>query len=266
VTALEPASSLPPAELAELFNAAYEGYVTPFSLTEPALRFMLEAFDYHLDGSLLARADGEPVGLALLGLRGRASWCGGVGVVPAARGTGLGERLMRALLDSARALGASRMQLEVIDRNEPARALYEKLGFEHVRDLEVWGLETQAGWEPSPGSVEEAHARIRMRRDRPEPWQRADETFARFRAMEPPPEGVVVNGGAAVLRVTGGRVSLVQAGAESGEAGQRLLRAAAAAGDSLHVLNLPADDPLGDAFRTLGGRIDVRQHELALQL
>jgi ribosomal protein S18 acetylase RimI-like enzyme len=267
VTALEPASSLSTHELAELFNAAYEGYVVPFRLSEPALRFMLEAFDYDLEASLLARdGDGAELGLALLALRGPESWCGGIGVVPAGRGTGVGERMMRALLDSARARGAERMRLEVIDRNEAARALYAKLGFEHVRDVEVWSLDSQAGGPPSPAPVDEAHRWIRARRQHPEPWQRADETVARFRAMAPAPEGVLVEGGAAIVRVTGPRVQLVQGAAEDAPAAERLLRAAAARGESLHALNLPEDDLVAGAFRALGGRRDVRQHELELRL
>lgn len=262
----DPASSLPLDELVELFNAAYEGYLVPFRLSEAALRFMLEAFDYDLAGSLVARADGEPVGLAMLGLRGPSSWCGGIGVVASSRGTGLGGRLMEALLESARELGAERMQLEVIDANDAARGLYAKLGFEHVRDLEVWTLDAQPGAVPAPAAVDEAHAWIRSRRTWSEPWQRADETVARFCVMEPPPQGVVVEGGAAIVRVTGGRASLVQAAAEHTSAGERLLRAAAATGDSLHALNLPADDALAGAFRALDGRVELRQHELELRL
>jgi hypothetical protein len=158
------------------------------------------------------------------------------------------------------------MQLEVIDRNEAALALYAKLGFEHVRELEVWALDDSGVSAAAPAPVDEAHAWIRARRDWREPWQRADETVARYRSLEPPLRGVLVDGGAAVVRVTGGRVSLVQAAAEDAAAGERLLRAAAAEGESLHALNLPAGDVLAEAFRRLGGRVDLRQQELALRL
>ena len=35
---------------------------------------------------------------------------------------------------------------------------------------------------------------------------------------------------------------------------------------SVNVLNLPDDEPAGEAFRALGGRIAVRQREMALSL
>ncbi len=56
-----------------------------------------------------------------------------VGVTAGARGRGVGTALLRALLDTARAQGFPRMSLSV-DRQNPARALYERLGF---RDAEV---------------------------------------------------------------------------------------------------------------------------------
>ncbi|MFL5942255.1 MAG: GNAT family N-acetyltransferase, partial [Gaiellaceae bacterium] len=91
------ARSLPPAGRAELFNAAYEGYLVPFHVDVATLEFMDEAFDLDLDASRIAFRDGEPVGLGNLGVRGEDAWIGGVGVVAAARRSGIGETLMRAL-------------------------------------------------------------------------------------------------------------------------------------------------------------------------
>jgi len=45
------------------------------------------------------------------------------------RGRGLGERLMRRLMEEARSLGARRMTLEVRVSNTRAQRLYRKLGF-----------------------------------------------------------------------------------------------------------------------------------------
>ena len=131
---------LSPGERAELFNAAYEGYLLPFHLDEQQLAFMDNAFDLDLDASRVAFRDGEPVGLANLGLRGEDAWIGGVGVVSAARRSGVGEALMRALHEQARERGVRRVWLEVIVENTGAFALYEKLGYELVQDVEVWTL------------------------------------------------------------------------------------------------------------------------------
>lgn len=53
----------------------------------------------------------------------------GMGVVHGHRGKGLGEKLIRAALDSARKLGLTRIELTVRSTNIPAQRLYEKVGF-----------------------------------------------------------------------------------------------------------------------------------------
>ena len=52
-------------------------------------------------------------------------------VAPEARGQGVGEELLRAVLGyAADALGVERVTLGVVASNRPAAALYERLGFE----------------------------------------------------------------------------------------------------------------------------------------
>jgi ribosomal protein S18 acetylase RimI-like enzyme len=55
----------------------------------------------------------------------------GMGLLPDYRGRGIGERLLRASLDAARAAGFERIELSVYGRNQRAAALYRKLGFVH---------------------------------------------------------------------------------------------------------------------------------------
>jgi ribosomal protein S18 acetylase RimI-like enzyme len=50
-------------------------------------------------------------------------------VVPDMRGQGLGQALMEAAMDTARAEGAGYMDLGTAETDTAARALYEKLGF-----------------------------------------------------------------------------------------------------------------------------------------
>ncbi len=107
-------------ERAELFTAAYEGYVVPMHIDEASLAWMEEKFDFDLDASRIAYRDGEPVGLANLAVRGRDAWIGGVGVVASARRAGVGEALMRAVHEEARSRGVERVWLEVIVENTGA--------------------------------------------------------------------------------------------------------------------------------------------------
>ena len=53
----------------------------------------------------------------------------GMYVTPRARGRGIGERLVRAVLDEARLRGAGEVVLEVANTNAAAIALYERCGF-----------------------------------------------------------------------------------------------------------------------------------------
>lgn len=55
----------------------------------------------------------------------------GIGLVPQARGRGLGARLMRAAIAKAWSQGLTRIELTVRTDNHNARSLYERLGFEH---------------------------------------------------------------------------------------------------------------------------------------
>ena len=159
---------------------------------------MREAFDLDADVSRIAFRDGEAMGLGNLGIRGEDAWIGGVGVVTTARRTGVGETLMRALHEQARERCIRRVWLEVIVENTGAFALYEKLGYRTLRDVEVWSLSAAEDGEPAAREVPaaEAHEKVRERRTEREPWQRADASLAHYDDAR----GVVTDRGAAVYR------------------------------------------------------------------
>lgn len=80
--------------------------------------------------------DGEPAGRLYV-----ARWEGelrivDVALLPAARGRGVGGRLLRSLLEQAAAEGRS-VTIHVEPSN-PARRLYERLGFELEREGEIY--------------------------------------------------------------------------------------------------------------------------------
>jgi ribosomal protein S18 acetylase RimI-like enzyme len=248
------ARSLAPGERAALFNAAYEGYVLPFHLDEQQLAFMDNAFDVDLDASLVAFRDGAPVGLANLAVRGTDAWIAGVGVVTAARRSGVGEALMRALHEEARKRGVRRVWLEVIVENTGAYTLYEKLGYEVTQDVEVWTLPRSEGAHEGR-EVPPAEAKARLP-ERHEPWQRADGTLAHYDDVR----GLVTDNGAMLFCVR----SSAQLQQYAGDP-EPILRALRTYG-GVYVLNLPADDPAADVLRELGGSVTVRQHEMLLEL
>ncbi|HZQ16977.1 MAG TPA: GNAT family N-acetyltransferase [Gaiellaceae bacterium] len=230
---LAPADALSMAELAALFSAGYEGYFVPVHVDEAAMRFMVESWDIDLSRSRVAAG----VGVCNLGVRGNRGWIGGLAVVPGARRRGVGRALLEAVLEVA----PPSVALEVLEQNEPALRLYEQLGFEAVRLLEVWSLQEAPyvearSVEPAPLGSSGV------------PWQRADES------LPPGCERVEVDGGAMVFR--GG--SVFQLRADDEDAAVALL----SRGTALSFVNVPEGDVASRALRALGGSLDLRQIEM----
>jgi ribosomal protein S18 acetylase RimI-like enzyme len=247
---LRPAASLSLAERVALFNAGYEGYLVPMHLDENGLTSMQETLDVDLEASRVAFREGAPVGFANLAVRGGEAWIGGVGVITSARRSGVGEALMEAVHEQARERGVERVWLEVIVENTGAFALYEKLGYRTVQDVEVWMLDGAVGEHAArevPASAIELPAVH-------EPWQRADGTLANYDDVR----GLVTDTGSMLFCPR----SKVQPQRYAGEP-EPLIRALRTYGD-LYWLNLPADDPAADVLRDLGGTVVVRQHEMVL--
>ena len=261
-----PSTELSYGELAALFTAAYEGYFVPFAIDEASLEFMVDVFDLDLQRSLVAVEGGSAVGLANLGRRAARTWLGGVGVIPSRRGEGIGEQLTRTLLEQAGAVGATEMVLEVIVENHPAISLYEKLGFVRTRELEVLSL--IAGEPGGNGaervSVDDARALVRARRDGEEPWQRSDDTVDRLLERDPPAEAIAAGGAAAVYRVTGDSVGLVQAAGD--DAGLAAILASLRARGTVTAVNYPVGGQVAEAFHALGADVPLRQYEMVKRL
>ena len=81
----------------------------------------------------IAERDGRAIGCCALMAMGDggfevAKMC----VTPAARGLGLGRRLLQACEDAARAAGATRLYLESASSLKPAGALYRAFGYDDL--------------------------------------------------------------------------------------------------------------------------------------
>jgi ribosomal-protein-alanine N-acetyltransferase len=79
---------------------------------------------------VLAEDEGGVAGYAGLDHGGEVSDVMTIAVVPRARRTGLGRRLLEELIDRSARSGAERLLLEVRADNEAARGLYAARGFE----------------------------------------------------------------------------------------------------------------------------------------
>ena len=268
--------------------AGFRGYPVPIEPTASQFAAMVAGSDIDLAASAVAVGrDGGPIGVALLAIRGSEAWCGGLGVAPVARRTGIGRRLMTALIAEARRRGLSRFRLEVIDGNAAARALYDALAFVPLRRLDVF----QGHPNPAaPGSTSTARSITRL--DTPDgvwadfcayhptvpAWQRDLPSLRYARRGTDPPAGFCLGdpgrpdayllvrrrGEDAVVLDAGCRRDAVDA-VESMAALVRHL-AAADPGCALGAHNIPEDDPLNAVLRAVGVPVVLTQTELALAL
>jgi ribosomal protein S18 acetylase RimI-like enzyme len=269
------ASSLDPDELVRVFNLAFSDYLVPMQMDRAAMAEHIANNDIDLDCCRVA-VDVEPVGFALVARRGPQAWIGGMGTSPAYRRIGLGARTLTAAVDVSAQAGVKTVWLEVLDGNAPAMALYEGLGFERVRRLEIWSLPPGSGRETTETvehrvlDVDAAHAWIAGHRSGREPWQRADASIVRMRERETPLVGVGVQrgdaiAGAAICLRDEATVSVLQIAAVDRAAARDLV--VAAAGDvTLRLANVPSDDVFSGVLRRLGAGMTVAQHEMRLHV
>ena len=116
-----------PDDLAGILELETVGFETGEQWSETAWAEELGA----TDGYVLVRLDREAriIGVATFRHVAELTDLNRVIVRPDVRGQGIGASLVRAGLDWASAVGAHRMLLEVHPGNEPAVALYRRLGF-----------------------------------------------------------------------------------------------------------------------------------------
>ena len=205
----------------------------PIHIDEPTMQHIVKSWSIDLSRSRVA----EGAGICNLGVRGERGWIGGLGVVPEQRRKGIGRALMESVLDVA----PSTVTLEVLEQNEGAKRMYDDLGFDVTRLLEIWSLAEVP--------------RVRARRVRPAPlgqtdlpWQREDES------LPDDYERWEVDGGAMLLR--GGNVLQLQA--RDIDAATALL----SRGKALNFVNVPEGDVASAALAAMGGTMSLRQYEM----
>jgi len=259
--AIVPADSVDLDALTAVFNGAYSDYFVPLKLDRGGLELTIDICDIDLAASRVALEDGNPVAFAFLALRGDDGWIGGMGTLPTHRRRGLGEKALTEVLGEAKTRGATSVRLEVIEQNQPARRLYEKLGFRRERDLNVWILDSAPPrvTKAQPADPAEAHAWIKANRPAQEPWQRADETLEHMRARGLEFQALAMDGrGAALYRGNG----VLQLAADDEKTAAHLLAAVGAQGDGLRFVNVPDGDAANAALALLKAKLQLRQHEM----
>jgi len=282
VCSLIPAGEISVAARAQLLNSAYADYLVPVHLTPEQMAAIDHFYDIDLARSVVALVGQEPVGMALLAVRGHRGWVSGVGVMPGHRRRGIGRALMGRLCENAARAGLTELILEVIVENDPARRLYAGLGFQPTRELLVWRRPAEADALPIPAERLVAVAPFGLLtffdrwHTQPAVWQR-DVATLRTMAAAGRLKGYRLDwrGQAAAYCLVSGHsetLSLMDVGIDPATdivtPGRILLQALAHQywGQALTISNVPADDPLNRVLAALRFLVTVRQVEMRLAL
>lgn len=261
------------------FNLAYSDYYVPITMSKPAFRALFDRDGIAPDASVVAIEDGRIVGSGLLGIRDRAGWIGGMGVIPGKRRSGIGRAMMKHLIDQAQQRGLKSLDLEVIEANRGAYTLYRALGFVNRRFLLVLDRIPDQVPDILPdcqlhaASAHDVLAHYEPFHPVPNCWQRA----------RPSLEGIGGLLEAWALRDGDGRLQayalgyadtsairlldLAEApGAEAPRASLCLLAALHRAYPDAHAssYNVADNDPVLPAFEALGYTVSFRQIEMRL--
>lgn len=171
------------AEAAAALTRSFEGYVVPLQFT--AQPFERRFRGEHLDpfASKVYSRDGAVIGVLLVSRRGWTCRVSAMGLVPEARGQGLGRWVMEEAIREARERREHAMLLEVIEQNERAVHLYTRLGFRSLGRLVGYRLQPRETGVGAPDFIAEIDpsdfARIAAREGEADlPWMISAETLA----------------------------------------------------------------------------------------
>lgn len=196
---VQPAFDFSLQALGDTITSAFTNYVGgSITFTVPVLANFLAQSDVHLGRSLVALADGQPAGIALIARRGSSSRVALMGIVPEFQGQKVGKWLMQQVIDQAKERGDQTLVLEVIEQNPRAVKLYESYGFRTVRRLIGYSGENLTGEAAilEPVDITEAARRITAWGSDDLPWQCSGESVLK---AGPPAIAVKLNNSYAVL-------------------------------------------------------------------
>jgi len=250
--------------LAVAFNDAFGDYPVPLSTTGEQLANMQLRRGYVADASFGAFEGERIVGFVLTCLDGDRAYNSGTGVAVSHRRHGIARELMLHTIEALRARGAASYQLEVIESNDRAAALYRNVGFEERRRFQCWTFEATQKVKTKELANADVDA-IAKNADIELAWQNSVTSIRRA------PESHVVLGderGAAIVFPRSGDLALlaVQRDARRQGHGTHLLNAAATrAAKPIRILNIDdRDEGIAAFMSAAGAKPLVRQIEMTL--
>lgn len=140
-------SGIPVEMIHEAFVDAFSEYEVKLDMPLGKLVEMMKTRDLNLDFSVGCFEGEKLVGFILTGYRetGGKKTCydGGTGVIKAFQRKGIGEMMLKELLQLLKEKGVSRFVLEVLENNTPAIKLYGKYGFAKTRKLYCFEIDKE---------------------------------------------------------------------------------------------------------------------------
>ena len=136
---------IPLSEITVCFNEAFSDYFMKFSATESYLQKRWKGAGVDFSLSVGVMDDGKLVGFIVNGIRDfnglKTAFNTGTGVIPSHRGNGFTEKMYQFLAPKFTKNGIQSLSLEVIQENEKAIHVYEKVGLKIIRGLYCYGGE-----------------------------------------------------------------------------------------------------------------------------
>lgn len=152
---LIPAERFTLQELTDLYNQTRVDYLVPMPMNTNRLKEYIQDFDIALSQSCVAQAaNGQTLGLCMLGIRPHQAWITRLGVLPATRRSGVGSALMDCMIENAIASGVQKIQLEVIKNNAPAYHLFSCKDFKETAEYLVMRRAPHPASEPIRGNAD----------------------------------------------------------------------------------------------------------------
>jgi len=120
-------------DLVQAQNRIFEDYIIPIRSSRQFFTDFLRSVGGDLRNVLVSLDGDQIVGYVNPVVDGDEGWIGGIGILPSHRGKGIGTKMMLVAEQECRDKGVRRISLEVIEGNDRAKALYERLGYTGTR-------------------------------------------------------------------------------------------------------------------------------------
>lgn len=137
---LQPADRFSAAQLLTAMNDAFSDYPVPLQQDLPGFEAFLRQRGVDLTSAVVATQGDEIAALWLTAIRGQAAYLASSGTRPPFRKQGLARAMAARSFEVLKARGVCRFQLEVLQNNPAAIALYQGLGLQTQRDLNSYSL------------------------------------------------------------------------------------------------------------------------------